>query len=316
MRAYVHVGMPKAGSTAIQLSLATCKADLLRTHGIYYCPSDSKFQNDFDIYCAHKGRRRSLVHDLLFARQRAAADLGAKKIVFSCERFFEIAENPDEFAEFIRHFEEMFEGSLEFVVVYRGLRSFIKSHATQLLYNGGITYGNMGLAFWIVRMLKAHYDLPFKVNFLNYDLAKRDACLYGKFLELVSGQRCHEKERYENITPPRPLAYAAILGQICKLESLFQSADINSPEIDSVRDSINQRFDQLWLSGAERKEEREILDTLSRALDDRIEKYADLSIKRLDDPGRAFLEKLGSSMIVENGYDTKLRSHERAVAAR
>jgi hypothetical protein len=256
------------------------------------------------------------VHDLLFARQRAAADLGAKKIVFSCERFFEIAENPDEFAEFIRHFEEMFEGSLEFVVVYRGLRSFIKSHATQLLYNGGITYGNMGLAFWIVRMLKAHYDLPFKVNFLNYDLAKRDACLYGKFLELVSGQRCHEKERYENITPPRPLAYAAILGQICKLESLFQSADINSPEIDSVRDSINQRFDQLWLSGAERKEEREILDTLSRALDDRIEKYADLSIKRLDDPGRAFLEKLGSSMIVENGYDTKLRSHERAVAAR
>ncbi len=312
MRAFVHVGMPKAGSTAIQLSLAAREQDWLRGYGIYYGPLDLRFKNDFDIYCAHKAARTSLVRDLLVTRRRAAADVNAKKVVFSCERFFEIAENPEEFREFVRYFEDIFEGSVEFIVVYRDLRSFIKSHATQLLYNGGITYGNLGLAFWIVRMLKAHYDLPFPVNFLNYNLAKKESCLNATFLELVSGQPCNEKERFENITPSRPLAYASVLGQICKIEALLQNEDINSHEIDSVRGSINERFDQVWLSSAEQTGEKDLFNLLSRFLEDRIAKYADFCIRRLDEPAVRFLEMLDSSLIVENEH-VKVRANEPAI---
>jgi hypothetical protein len=302
MKAYVHVGMPKAGSTAIQLGLAEHEPELLRNHGIYYGPLDLRFKNDFDVYCAHKAARKSLVRDLLLTRRRAAANANAKKAVFSCERFFEIAENPQEFEEFVQCFEDIFEGEVEFIVVYRDLRSFIKSHAIQSLYNGGVTYGNMGLAFWIVRMLKAHYDLHFTVNFLNYNRAKKASCLNATFLELVSGEPCPEEERFENITPSRPLAYASILGQICKIEALLQNADINSREVDLVRSSINQRFDQVWLSSAERTDEKDLFSLLSRLLEDRITKYADFSIRRLDESAVQFLEKLDNSLIVRNEH--------------
>jgi hypothetical protein len=238
----------------------------------------------------------------LLTRRRAAADARAKKVVFSCERFFEIAENLQEFNEFAQYFEDIFEGAVEFIVVYRDPRSFIKSHATQLLYNGGITYGNMGLAFWVVRMLRAHYDLPFAVNFINYNRAKKEACLNATFLELVSGEPCQESERFENITPSRPLAYASVLGQICKIEALLQNADINSREIDLVRSSISERFDEVWLSSAERTEEKDLFGLLSRFLEDRITKYADFSILRLDEAAARFLEKLDNSLIVQNEH--------------
>jgi len=312
MKAYVHVGMPKAGSTAIQLGLAEREPELLRDRGIYYGPLDLRFKNDFDVYCAHKAGRKPLVRDLLLTRRRAAADANAKRVVFSCERFFEIAENPQEFNQFTQYFEEVFEGAVEFIVVYRDLRSFIKSHGTQLLYNGGITYGNMGLAFWIVRMLKAHYDLPFTVKFINYNRAKKGACLNATFLELVSGEPCCEKERFENITPSRPLAYASVLGQICKIEALLQNTDINSREIDLVRSSISERFDQVWLSSAERTEEKNLFGLLSWLLEDRITKYADFSIRRLDESAVRFLEKLDNSLIVKNEHVT-VREREPAI---
>jgi hypothetical protein len=312
MKAYVHVGMPKAGSTAIQLGLAEREPELLRGHGIYYGPLDLRFRNDFDVYCAHKAGRKPFVRDLLLTRRRAATDVGAKKVVFSCERFFEIAENPQEFSEFVQYFEDIFEGAVEFIVVYRDPRSFIKSHATQLLYNGGITYGNMGLAFWVARMLRAHYDLRFAVNFINYNRAKKKACLNATFLELVSGEPCHERERFENITPSRPLAYASVLGQICKIEALLQNADINSHEIDLVRSSVSERFDHVWLSSAERTEEKDLFGSLSRLLEDRIEKYADFSIRRLDESTVRFLEKLDNSLIVKNEFVT-VREREPAV---
>jgi hypothetical protein len=300
MRAYLHVGMPKAGSTAIQLSLAAHEPELLKDYGIYYGPLDQRFQNDYDIFCAHLAGQKGLLRDLLLKKRQNAYALNATKIIFSCERFFEIAENPNEFSEFVQHFAEIFDNSVEFIVVYRDLRSFIKSHATQLIYNGGITYNNMGLASWVARLLEAYHDLPFKVSFINFNVAKNESRLYGNFLELISDRPCHENERFENITPARPLAYAAILGQICKVESVLQGKDINSREIDLLRSSINEKFDILWTCGPEQSEEKHMMTYLSRLMEECISRYIDGSIQRLDDPRRLFLEKLESSNIITN----------------
>jgi hypothetical protein len=69
-----------------------------------------------------------------------------------------------------------------------------------------------------------------------------------------------------------------------------------------VRSSISERFDEVWLSSAERTEEKDLFGLLSRFLEDRITKYADFSILRLDEAAVRFLEKLDNSLIVQNEH--------------
>ena len=301
MRAYVHVGMPKAGSTAIQLSMNAQETDLLQNHGIHFGPQDLRFRNDFDIYCACAEGQRDRFRELLTKRREIALESKAEKVIFSCERFFELAEDPTNFSSFVQCFADIFDEQLEFIVVYRDLRSFIKSHATQLIYNGGITYGNLGLSLWIVRLLQAYFDLAFKVTFINFNIARVDSGLYNTFLGLITGEEKRERERYENITPRRSLAYASILGQICKLESVLQNADINSATIDFLRGTINDECDRM-LSNGESAVEMNILNHLGGLLEDRITRYADVSIGRLDASAREFVDKLNSARIITNKY--------------
>jgi hypothetical protein len=300
MRAYIHVGMPKAGSTTIQLGLSAHETDFLGNYGIHYGPLDRSFQNDFELYRAYASGKREWVRDLISKKRQAASEAGAQKVVFSCERFFELADQSEKYGEFICSFADIFDGSIEFIIVYRDLRSFIKSYTTQLIYNGGITFNNMRLASWIMRSLRYHYDLPFRVAIINFNFAKKNNNLFNTFLELVAAQPCHESERYENITPNRPVAYASILGQICKLEALLLEEDINSRQIDVVRTSISREFDRLWNESPEGSEEKKLFSQLNQILEGSIERYIEKSIELMSEPERALMDALDSAKVLVN----------------
>ena len=282
MRVVVHVGMPKAGSTAIQETLSAHRTEILRDYGIdYWQEDDEVFPNHHSLYtCLERG-------DLARAKEKMSAVLaharnsGATTCFISNEMFILLAANQASLSDFRTTLGH--EGEFEFLVYLRDLRHFLRSYIVQLLANGTFAIEDDGIASFYCHLIQNFYNSGTLCTILNYDTAVRRGDLAAHLVSFLSGKECSLRSRRVNITPPRPVAHYAIAGLVSRLSAITNAVHVNEEKINDLRIAMETAYDlDAGLQQGIRRYEDFLVPVLSE--------YIETSMRRLTLEQRAFLQ--------------------------
>lgn len=277
--------MPKCGSTSIQNTIEQNTPALLKDHGIYYDPQHHEFNNDYHAYeLVVRNAEDDLARYVDNKLERAAKN-GAGRVLFSSENLFSIAEDRTQLSLFVSVLEKV-NLPCTLIIVIRMLEQFMKSYILQLIANGSVSFTNLGLANWILRVFNSFHATHFDTAVISLDRCREQKELVRKFVSVITGYEVLIVDRVDNVTPKRPVLYTALEGQICKFQSLNLNTNINGYEMDHLRMALSKQFDQIYRSAEDRGERGlgELIDLLSGSLENHIDEYIRLSIDRCRGP--------------------------------
>src|SRR6266567_3225158 len=172
MRVVLHVGMPKAGSTSIQNAMLA-HADLLVRHGISFTAGDPDFTSDHELYGLTLARAEKMLSAAIDSKLAAAEEQGAKTTVFSAERLFTLAQEP-ELSSLLDVFRSR-TNDFEIVIVVRALERFLRSYLRQLIDNGMFYLDDLDQAAWCAACVRTFWELPERVTAIALREADRNA---------------------------------------------------------------------------------------------------------------------------------------------
>ncbi|NKC30590.1 hypothetical protein [Falsiroseomonas selenitidurans] len=288
MKIVFHVGMPKAGSTSIQLALASARDSLIE-QGIYFNVADPSVASDYLIYDLAMRRDAKCLNDLLSRRAEQAIGHGCSTVMLSAERIFSIAGHPDEFQGLLDALRGNAD-TVEFIMVSRSLTDVLRSYLEQIIYNGSLSLSDNRLAPWWIACAKSFWNLPERVCSVSFELAGQNGGLIQCFFDAL-GITVSAPDIRANRTPPRSLAFATSLGIICQAEAKSRSVDVNSPMIDQLRTEITSSFDS-FLSSQPSEETERVLGYLDQKIRSSLEGYIVSSSAIAPDDDIIFYENL------------------------
>lgn len=271
--AVVHIGMPKAASTSIQLALLDAQATQLTPNELWFTPPNGEF-SDFVVYDMLAKQDLHGVRAYADAKFRDAKASGADTVIFSAERLFTI----DHMLERMTQLGDLLSDYADevcFVVVVRDLKPFLKSYMIQMAYNGSAPLQNKRLAEWAIDQVRAIADCEFPVHFLPLSLQGNIA---ERLIAASTGRKIELDLPRANVTPVRPITYALVEGLAARLYSLQDRRDVNSRTVDQFRTEFAQAFDNSVLGSKDPGEINRVLYDLDAGIDKGIEQYIECSI--------------------------------------
>lgn len=283
MKALVHVGMPKAGSTSVQLALRRNSDALLQRYGVYSEPGTGEI-NDWPLYNYLISGSTAAVEDYVGRKLEAGRKIGAELVIFSAERLFALPEIVPQMGLLLDALERK-SAQVEVAVVVRSLRDFLNSYIKQLIANSSLVLDDKYLASWIIFQLKAVIGLPSTVKLVSMESESRDGRLVSNFLSRILGRDVEIAELRENVSSRRPFWFISMLGHSCKFRAALMERDINSLEVDEYRISFEEKFDAIvaqqkfdTISAQQESDLDSFLKTVDSILVDEIENYISTSI--------------------------------------
>lgn len=234
-RAILHVGLPKAGSTSLQLAVHRNRRPLREDFGLYSCPWPDDALNDYALHGLLVEGRMAEARRVLRGYAENAEAARCKAVLISCERFFEFGESPATLDPFIALLHEVFAGGVEGVIVLRALEPLLRSYILQQINNGGISFDKISLAAWFVRCTLAWWDAPIPMQAIGFEKSTAHGGLSETCLWRITGEITGIRDETANRTPNVPLAVAAGAGVAARLAAIRLDEDINADAVDVVR---------------------------------------------------------------------------------
>lgn len=284
LKVFIHVGVPKGGSTSFQNALQGAGEDFLCSHRISYLP-DGGSNNNSEIYKIIQNQDcRSLIN-YIFRILEYAVQMGAENIIISCETLFNI----DNFKEKVKILLEIFDSisvQVEFLLVIRELQSHLNSYLRQNLYNGSISLDDTQLASWVVGQMMGLVRSGFAVRVLQFEDLVSSGNLPSAILQRMGFPNILLTSERANVTPDRPLLYALAEGTLARLEAIKRSIDINSLDLDIYRTTLREKYDAMA-----HRDNSAILQ-ISSEIENEVARYIDDSIASMPDDCRRFYDEL------------------------
>lgn len=243
MRVVMHVGMPKAGSTAMQEALAAHRTEILESYGIdYWQAADEIFPNHNALFESlnreNWGEAQRRAHEVVdHARQS-----GASVCLLSSEMFLLLADRPDILRRLSSVFGEC-AAQVEYLIYLRDLRSFLRSYLTQLFANGTFNVEDDQIAVFYCNLVQSYANSGPSCTIINYERATRGGGVLAELIRHCSGRMCSLPLSKLNVTPARPIAHYALAGIVSRLTAVSNGVHINAREIDELRIAMESMYD-------------------------------------------------------------------------
>lgn len=286
----VHVGMPKAASTSIQLALHGGQESLLTPAGIWFRAPNGEF-SDYVLYDLLAAQDLAGIREYTDAKVAAAIEAGADTVIFSAERLFTIMpmnERMAQLAELLREWAD----EVSFAVVVRELKPFMRSYIVQMIYNGAVPLETPKLAEWIIDQARSVSDSGCAVDVLSLEQENGGRNIAEALLETTTGRPLAIDLGRLNATPVRPIIYALAEGLVARLHSLDAAQDVNSGSMDQYRTRFAHSFDESVKASPDRGEVHRVLYQLDALLENKIEHYIDQSLAICDPDKLAWYKQL------------------------
>lgn len=326
----IHLGMPKAGSTSIQLALRAAQETALTPNRIWFTPVGDAF-NDCAIYDMLVTQNLDGLRQYSEAKICTAANAGADVVIFSAERLFTL----DRAQEQIVLLGEIMQGwatEVTFVVVIRDLAEFLRSYITQMIYNADVTLEDNGLAKWVIGQMQAIGNCGFPVDFLGLHAGKHDCNIAERLVGASTGRKLDIPLERANVTPSRPLIYALAEGLTARIHAIDSGDDVNATGLDAFRTDFATAYDNSVYAASDPGEVYRVLMRLNKIIEDQITEYIDRCLQKCPPQDLVFYNKIvlaageslterapdpqlsASSLRAEISDRELLRSEDRAAA--
>jgi hypothetical protein len=276
-RIVVHLGMPKAASTSIQLALHEAQESRLTPAGIWYIPPNG-ILTDYLLYDMLAAQDLEEVRAYARTKIASAKKVGAETVIFSAERLFTL----DDMSGRLELLGELLSELAEevcFCVVVREIRSFMRSYIVQMIYNGAVPLENSRLAEWTARQLHAIAECRFPVKLLPLNHETESLNLAETLIATTTGQELLLRMGRINVTPFRPISYALAEGLAARLHALPRKEDVNSVAMDCFRTEFADSFDETVRASKDRGEVHRVLYGLDALLEEKIAEYIERSLE-------------------------------------
>lgn len=245
----IHVGFPKCGSTSIQRSLYENR-DVLLSHGVSYIVDETYFRSHYSI--AQLGRNSAMHQEMGQALRRQigfARAAHCTQVVISNEELLFCADEDEVgksfFSEIGRCASEE-DVSVEFVLVVRDRKKFMRSYLLQQVSNG-ISIGKPGFVHffdYFSRLLRTFCDSGFSTKVVSLDAASSGVGLLSVFYKEVLKLSVSFPERNDNSIANRTFVSEVVVGQVCSLFSALSDLHVNSEETDNRRIQVRELIDK------------------------------------------------------------------------
>ena len=236
---WIHLGLPKCGSTAFQDGLVA-NASILHQAGWHYAPTDAYFSNHFAIYDAiSRGDRETCVGFLKDMKDAMRAE-GRDKLLVSSEEFVILGSTEKlqaNFAEFLDSVRTIFDVSPAFVAMHRPLDGFLRSYLFQLCANGVM------LSYPSQRHLPGFFSacLDFFRSLGRLELIDaqaRKGRVLQSFFDIADPRVTGLEERHLNVGRSHRFLDIAV-GNSVRASAGLDGTHVNGPEADHVRRRLN-----------------------------------------------------------------------------
>lgn len=288
MRVVVHVGMPKAGSTAMQETLAANREEMLREHGIdYWQADDEPFPNHNSLYESlneedwDEARRRA--HELL----NHAILRGASVCLISNEMLLLLADRP----AILERLPSIFGpgARVEYLIYLRDFRKFLRSYLLQLFANGTFNVEDDQLARFYCDLVRNYAQSGSPCTIINYEKATAESDVLAELVRHCSGHTPRVAAYKANVSPSRPAAHYALAGIVCRLTAVSRNVHVNSGEIDKLRLTMEALYD-------DDPQLRATIDQYEKLLAPAVDRYIEVALAALSDEQRKFLAAQGHDL--------------------
>jgi hypothetical protein len=289
-KAVVHLGMPKAASTSIQMALHAAEDATLVPNGIWFSPLDDAF-NDCVLYDHLVDGDEAAIGAYAKAKMEAAAAAAADTVIFSAERLFmidEVGEQTKKLGEIIGQWAD----EVSFVVVLRELGPFLRSYVVQMMYNGAVTLENYRLAEWIIDQARSIAECGFPVDFLSMERKDESRNIAEALVGVGAGREIRLELDRANVTPGRPLIYALAEGFAARIHAIDCRMDVNSQPLDEFRTDFARRYDRTMKATTDAAEVYRVVQELNGAVEEQVSFFIDRCFEQCDPEKRAYYDAL------------------------
>lgn len=279
----VHVGLAKAGSKTIQLSLIRNKSELLSADGIWYSPGSAEFFHDQEFFSHVMREEVDQISAYIEERRAAAVAARATRIVISSEDLMIVPGNAGPFRVLLSALRA-YCGRVSFIVVVRELQDLVRSHIRQLILNGGPLPEDGRLASWIVYMVRGYWTSGVPCRAVSLEQTRGARGLFNGFVESITGVPHAFVDAHENKTPNRSSVFYAATGHITRLSASISGRHLSSPPMQQLNEQLSDSYDGFFKAAAHPESAKLFLQWLEGELDDKIEQYVGRTIELLE-PG-------------------------------
>ena len=308
----IHLGMPKAGSTSIQLALHAAQESILACNGIWFAPLDAAF-NDCIMYDMLAANDLASLRRYAEAKMWAAARAGADVVIFSAERLFTI----EDVKKRMRQLAEAMQpwaAEVSFAVVAREIRDFLRSYIVQMIYNVEVTLEDHGLAEWVIDQVGLITESGLPVDVIALDVPDGDRNLAERLVSMSTAREVEIALTRANVTPSRPLLYALTEGLVARMRAIELGIDINATELDSFRTAFATAYDDSVHSTSDPGEVYRVLQRMNKIVEDHIAEYIDCCLQECPAEKLAFYDEILASAASESStMDRRSAVHPLAV---
>jgi hypothetical protein len=294
-KAVIHLGMPKAASTSIQLALHGAQNLQLVENGIWFTPPDGAF-NDSIMYDMLLAGDAAALSNYVERKTRAAADAGADVVIFSAERLFTIDDVQARIAQLATAVQP-YSAEVSFAVVAREISAFLRSYITQMVYNADVTLDDHGLGEWLVDQIGLISECRLPIYVIPLEREERGRNIAEQLIRVTTGREVQIPLTRANVTPSRPLLYALAEGLVARIAAIEAGGDINATELDEFRTEFANAYDQSVHTTSDPGEVYRVLQRLNQVIEVYVAEYIDRCIRECP------VEKLSF-------YDEMLTTHE------
>lgn len=288
----VHLGMPKAGSTSIQLALKAAQQTRLTPNAIWFAPQDDAI-NDCPLYAMLVKGERAAMRAYCAAKIDDAVAAGADTVIFSAERLFTIDDAEQRIAQLGNVLREWAD-DVSFVIVLRDMRDFLRSYITQMIYNAGISLDDNFLAEWVVDQVRAIRQCGFRVDFIPLERRDSNRNLAEALVSVSTGREIDIALEVANVTPARPLVYALAEGLGARLAAIDSAEDVNSLEVNRFRTEFCDIYDRTMRRSDHAHEVFGIVQRVDAVIRDKVESYVQKTVRVCDFEKLKYYEDLAA----------------------
>ena len=271
VKLYVHMGMPKCGSTTVQNMASRLSTDLREKYGIYYGRLDVVYNNhySFSNICRAASDLQGGIN-YLNEILRNALDQSCNAALVSSEELFYVLEDPKQKYFFENCIKDSgFSKEVEFILVHRDFRAFALSYIRQLMANGRYVCSkdNLDLGVYIYRLIDEFKSLEgFRTLIrLENDSRISDADLFpSRFFSALGVDTLTTRipNLHDNAMNKSFICMDYLGGLLAGIDSLIQGLAINGPELDLVRDEIRNRPRSPEVSEFTSRLDKEVFDRI------------------------------------------------------